>query len=48
MNRDEDIIAAAKALMYLGVLGGPAFAALSLAIGSLAPRLIVKAVALTR
>ena len=48
MNKDEDVIESAKALMCLGVLGGPAFAALSLAIGNLAPRLIVKAVALTR
>ena len=48
MNKDEDVIAAAKALMYLGVLGGPAFTALSMAVGSLAPKLIVKAVSLTR
>ena len=48
MSRDEDIVAIAKTLMYMGVLGGPIGTALGLAIEKCAPSLIVKAVALTR
>ena len=48
MSRDEDIIASAKILMCLGVLGGPYRNCTWFGIAKCAPNLIVKAVALTR
>lgn len=48
MSRDEYIIASARVLMGMGVLGGAVSAALGIALSNLAPYLIVKAVALSR
>lgn len=48
MSKDEKIIASAKMLLNLGVLTGPIGTALSFALMHLVPKLIVKAVELTR
>jgi len=48
MGRDDDIIRIARILMSMEVLGGPATMALGVAVAKYAPKLIEKAVNLTR